>query len=342
MQTGRQEYELGDADMTSVINPQLTNALRRAAVRATRAPSIHNTQPWRFVLNGDSLEIHADWARQLRVLDPRGRQLLLSCGCALFNVRVALAACGYDAKVDRLSDPTRPEVLARIVAEEPHRPGEDALALLDSAIDVRQTNRRQFSDEVVPEDVVAAIVDAVNREGAEVFPIVRPEHRLATARLSQQADQIENADPAYRAELRAWTSDDPRREDGVAAAAVPHVDAGAEDDVPIRDFDTRGMGWLPTRTRSSMNQCLLLVGSLEDNRMAWLRAGEALERMLLEIARRGYAASPFTQVIEVARTNELLRQELQLRMYPHVLLRVGRAPATPATRRRRLVDVLAE
>jgi len=160
--------------------------------------------------------------------------------------------------------------------------------------------------------------------------------------LSQQADQIENLDPAYRAELRAWTTDDLRRADGVQAFAVPHVDGGAEDDLPIRDFDTRGMGWLPSRTRSSVNQCLLLLGATEDNAMAWLRAGEALERMLLEIAVRGYAASPLTQVIEVALTNELLRHELGLTMHPHVLLRIGRAPATPATRRRRLVDVITE
>src|SRR5664279_2501176 len=102
-------------DRTSVTRPELINALRRAAVRATRAPSVHNTQPWRFVLNGDSLEIHADWSRQLRVLDPRGRQLLLSCGCALFNARVSLAASGHGARVERLVDPVSPELVARIV-----------------------------------------------------------------------------------------------------------------------------------------------------------------------------------------------------------------------------------
>ncbi len=328
--------------MTSPINVQLTTAMRRAAVRATRAPSVHNTQPWRFVLTPDSLEIHVDRSRQLRLLDPHGRQLLLSCGCALFNARVALASSGYRATVERLADPSRPNLVARIVVHPSDGVGEPALALLDSAIEVRRTNRRQFSQDAVPEHVVAALVDAANREGAEVYPIVSQEDRMAAARLSQQADQLENADPAYRAELRAWTTDDLRRDDGVQAFAVPHVDAGAEDDLPIRDFDTRGMGWLPTRTKSSMNQCLLLLGAREDNAMAWLRAGEALERMLLEIARRGYAASPLTQVIEVARTNAQLRHELRLTMHPHVLLRVGRAPATAETRRRRLVDVITE
>ena len=168
------------------------------------------------------------------------------------------------------------------------------------------------------------------------------EHLQSTARLSQLADEIENADPAYRAELRAWTTDDGRRRDGVPAAAVPHTDAGSGDEIPIRDFDTRGMGWLPTETQSSMRQCLLLLGSAADDPVAWLRSGEALERVLLALTRRGYVASPFTQVIEVARTNALLRQELALTMYPHILLRVGRAPATTPTRRRRLVDMIAE
>lgn len=329
--------------MTTMIEPDVKRALRRAAVRATRAPSVHNTQPWRFVLTADAVEIHADWKRQLRVLDPKGRQLQLSCGCALFNARVALAGSGFGARVERWPDSARPDLVARIVADVSAGATVDSeLAALDSAIDVRQTNRRQFSDEHVPEDVVDALVDAANKEGAEVFVVVRPQDRLATARLSQQADQIENTDPAYRAELRAWTSDDPHRKDGVQAFAVPHVDAGAEDDLPIRDFDTRGTGWLPTRTRSSLNQCMLLLGALEDNPMARLRTGEALERVLLEIARRGYAASPLTQMIEVACTNVLLRLELRLMMHPHVLLRVGRAPATPATRRRRLVDVFTE
>lgn len=327
--------------MTTMTTPQTKAALRRAAVRATRAPSVHNTQPWRFVLAGEALEIWADRSRQLHVLDPHARQLTLSCGCALFNARVALAAAGLGARVERFPEAAQPDLTARILIDPDAEP-DHRLAVLDDSIDARRTNRRAFSDEPVPAELVDALLDAIAREGAEAMPIVRDEHRLAVARLSQEADKIELTDPAYRAELRAWTSDDPGRVDGVPAYAVPHVDAGAQDDVPIRDFDTHGMGWLPTQTHSSLKQCLLLLGALEDNPAAWLRAGEGLERVLLEIARRAYAASPFTQVIEVARTNAMLRHELQLNMYPHVLLRVGRAPETPATRRRKLVDVLSE
>jgi hypothetical protein len=327
--------------VTSQTHTRPAQALRQAAIRATLAPSVHNTQPWRFVIGQASLEVHATWTRKLRVLDPTGRQLIISCGCALFNARVALAAAGYDATVERFPDPARPDLLARLTLSE--TPVERLpLGALDAVIELRQTNRRRFADDTVPAEVVYSLVEAAEAEGGQLFEITRPEHRLATARLSQQADREQNADPAYRAELRSWTTDDPRRRDGVPALAVPHVDEGAHDDVPIRDFDTHGMGWLPVETHSSMNQCLLLLGTLEDRPAAWLRAGEALEHVLLEVTRQGYAASPLTQVIEMPRTRATLRDELGLDMNPHVLLRIGRAPKTPASRRRRLVDVLTE
>jgi len=328
-------------DMTQTVTQTVVKVLRRTAVRATRAPSVHNTQPWRLVLRPDVLEIYADWDRQLKVLDPRGRQLLLSCGCAIFNARAALAAADVAVVVERLADSSRPDLVARLIPTDSRSVDLD-IARLDQEIDRRHTNRRQFDDAPVPDAVVNALVEVARAEGAQLFPIVREPHRLATARLSQLANRLEMADPAYRAELHRWTTDDPRRADGVPAFAVPYVGGLAEDDVPIRDFDTRGMGWLPSRTRSSMNQCLLLLGTNADNPSAWVQAGEALERVLLEVTRLDYTSSPLTQVIEVPHTAALLREELGLSMHPHVLLRIGHAPETPATRRRRLVDVLNE
>ncbi len=332
--------------------PTLSQALRRAAVRATLAPSVHNTQPWRFVLGPDWVEVHADFDRRLAVLDPTGRQLTISCGCALFNARVSLAASGYQPHVERFPDPARPSLLARVSAtpvgdgaagDGPSGDAVDAeLASLDAVIELRRTNRRQFADDPVPEDLVETLVAAAAAEDARLDPIVRPDDRLATAVLSQRADRQQNADPAYRAELRAWTSDDASRDDGVPALAVPRGVAGGHDEVPIRDFDTQGAGGLPTETHSSMNQCLLLLGTAADSAPSWLRAGEGLERVLLEITRHGFVAGPLTQVIEVPATRAALRNELRLAMAPHVLLRVGRAAPTPAPRRRRLVDTLTE
>jgi nitroreductase len=314
-------------------------ALRRAAVRATLAPSVHNTQPWRIVLGTGTLAIHADFSRQLRLLDPTRRQLLISCGCALLNARVSLAADGYLAEVRRYPDGGAPELLAQLSGG----PGSDpALAALDPLLGLRRTNRRHFAEDPVPTELVDALIQAARQEGADLFPISRQAHRVATAVLSQRADAIQNADSGYRAELRAWVTDDPRRTDGVPTATLPLGSGSAVDEVPVRDFGDPGSAGLGEAVRSGMDQCLLLLVSDGDDPLSWLRSGEALERLWLEVTRAGYAISLLTQVVEVPSTRELLRSELGLTKYPHVLLRVGRAPATPATRRRKLVEVLRQ
>jgi hypothetical protein len=222
-------------------------------------------------------------------------------------------------------------------------PGSDpGLAALDPVLGLRRTNRRHFAEDPVPAELVDVLVRAARLEGADLFPISRQSHRMVTAVLSQRADAIQNADPGYRAELRAWVTDDPRRTDGIATATLPLGSGPATDAVPVRNFGDPGSTGLGEAVRSGMDQCLLLLGSDGDDPLSWLRSGEALERLWLEVTRAGFAASLLTQVVEVPSTRELLRSELGLTTHPHVLLRVGRAPATPASRRRKLVEVLRQ
>lgn len=317
-------------------------ALRSAAGRAVLAPSIHNTQPWRFVLHPDRLEFHADRRRQLGVLDPTGRQMLISIGCAALNARTALSAQNCPTRQDFLPDPQQPELVVRVIVDETNGTIDQGLAGLEPAIELRQTNRRHFAEDAVPAEHVALLVAAARAEGATLLEVTAEDDRLALARLSQQADQALIVDPRYRAELRVWTSDDPARPDGVRAAVVPHVDGASGDEVPIRDFDTHGAGWLPAQTQSSARQCLLVLGTHADSQVAWVRAGEALQRVWLEITRLGYVASLFTQAVEVPPLRERLRAELRLGVFPHVVLRVGHAPATPASLRRPLADMLED
>ena len=311
-------------------------ALRRAAVRAVLAPSVHNTQPWRLVLGPGSLEVHADWSRRLPVLDGQGRQVLLSCGCALLNARCSLAAAGVPVRVDRFPDPARPHLLARIVVLEAAVPGDaeaDAdladLAGLDAAVEDRRTNRTRFDAVAPPPELLERLVSVAAREGVELRPLDERQTRAA-AHLSRVADGAEDATPGYRHELAAWTEVDTGRRDGVPGARSlrtrPRV-------------DTHGTGWLPAFAGPG---ALLVLGTRHDSQVAWLRAGEALERVLLTLTGAGLAVSNLMQAVEVGETNDRLRSELGLTMHPQSLLRVGTAPAVPATRRRRLVDVLSE
>jgi hypothetical protein len=315
-------------------------AIHDAMASAARAPSVHNTQPWRFVITADGFDIVLDRQRQLAVLDPSGRQLVVSAACALFNARVSLAAAGRGVLVDRLPDASRPDLLARLHVLDAG--SDDVLARLEPAVGLRQTNRRTFAADDVPAELITRLIDAARSEGATLHPVVEETDRLALARLSQRADTQQVANPAYRDELRAWTTDDSTRRDGVRAEVVPHVDGTAHDEIPIRDFDTRGAGALPGATHSSSQQCLLIVSTAGDGIDSWVHAGEALERVWLELTRAGFAASVFTQVIEEMGLRAQLRDELRLRTHPQLVLRVGHAPATSRSLRRPVVELLDE
>jgi nitroreductase len=323
----------------TAVHVDLSRAIRRAAVRATLAPSVHNTQPWRLALADDSLEIFAEWDRQLAYLDPSGRQLMISLGCATFNARVALETAGYSVRVDFSPDARGSKPVARLVITG-QADAVSPLAVLDPVLELRQTNRRRFSADVVDPAVIDLLIGAAQAEGADLIELSTLDQRLAAARLTQRADREQNGDPAYRAELRAWTTSDPIRLDGVPAIASPHTGPASHDDIPIRDFDTRGEASLPAETESSIRQCLLVLVTDEDNPAAWLRAGEALERVWLEVFRNGLTASVFTSLIEQPATRESLRGELRTRKHPHALIRIGRAPRTPSSRRRLLSEVL--
>jgi hypothetical protein len=315
--------------------------LRHAALRAVLAPSVHNTQPWRFVVTDDGLDVVADFDRQLRVLDPRARQLTISCGCALANARIAIEASGFDASIERFPEPEDRGLIARIriTAMHPHPHSID----LNRAIEQRRTNRREFTHEPVPEALIARLVAIGADEGIVVVPITAPDQRAAVATLSMMADHIEQEDPAYLVEIATWTTDDPRRHDGVQASTVPFgQDVKFNELLPLRNFDVRGMGWLPSALTSAPDQCLLLLCSAEDSPAAWLRTGEAMQHIWLELTTECYWASPLTQVIEVGLTRGQLQRAIGRPQHPQLLLRVGRAPSVEATPRRPSEEVIID
>ena len=314
--------------------------LERAARRAVLAPSIHNTQPWRFVLLDDALEIVGDLDRRLDVLDPRGRQLLMSCGCALFHARVAVQAAGHEPLVHRFPDDDRPDVVARLQVGSPGTfPGS---AALDRAIDERRTNRRPFLGDQLPESLLFELQWIARTEGTILVPVVHRDHVAAVARISAYADDVEMADPGYLAEIRQWTTDDPRRRDGVQVASVPRGGARPGQALLTREFDLDGLGWLPSVATTGEHETLLLLCSTADTSRAWLRTGEALERIWLSLTAAGYSASPLTQAVEVQSAHRLLRTQLGLAAIPEILLRVGQAPEAPPSRRRPAREVIID
>jgi nitroreductase len=312
--------------------------LEAAADAALLAPSVHNTQPWRVLVHDDRLELRADRTRQLSALDPQGRELVISAGAALLNARVGLAAVGWGAECVRYPGIGDADLLA--VLRPLPTPPDSALAVLAPALARRHTNRRAFGPEALPAEERRRLADLAAEEETRLVTVLGEGRRQALARLTQQADRVQNEDPAYRAELTQWTTRPRDAGDGVPAAAVARGRYGRRDDLPLRDFDTGGAARLPAETRSDRSQTLVLLATDTDEPRAWLRAGEAMERILLELTVLGWMATPVTQPLEVPATRSQLQSSLTWQAYPQMLLRIGRAATTPRTPRRPRADVV--
>ncbi len=298
---------------------------------AARAPSLMNTQPWRFVVRGDRIELRADAGRALPVADPAGRELTLSCGAALLNLRVAAARARRACAVRLLPHPAEPDLLAvaRLTGV-PDRDGD--LAELYEAIWLRRTNRYPFRDDPVPGPVRDELRAAAAAEGAQLDWLTGYDAWNAV-RVAREAELDAEYDPARRAELDRWTGVDPARGEGIPAEAVgPRVDGRA---VPLRDFAPD----LVDRPAAQFEHViqLALLSTEEDSRADWLRAGQAMERVLLTATARGLAASFLSHPLERADLRSALRDPLGGPEYPQMLLRIGYPTvAAPATPRRRV------
>ena len=287
---------------------------------------MHNTQPWRLAIGDNRLQIRADWSRFLRIADPLGRQLHLSCGCAAFNARVSLAAQGYTCRVELLPDGPHSDVLVELVLD-PLGGADAAVAALAGYLDVRQTNRGEFDSGPVDVSLSDRLSAAAAAEATLLSPVTDPARRAAVRQLDALAVEIDQSDAAFITELGHWlTSETDDRSDGLdrLAPAIRSI-PGAVADAAAPDVTD-----------------LFILETASDDTRSWLRAGMALERLLLELSRAGLAVVPLMQVIEIPMTRDRLRTALELIGFPHVVLRVGYAPTRPPTRRRRLVDVVTD
>jgi nitroreductase len=310
----------------------------QVVVAATRGPSIHNTQPWRFTASPDRLEVFLDRERALPVLDPTGRQQVISCGSAVEFAVVALAAGGSVSGVELLPDPADPDHLATVRIVGPGA-GTDEDRALAEAIGRRHTVRAAFQPRAVPAGLIDRLQAEAGAYGTWVKPITRSEEEVATVFLISLAEEMEQADPAYLAELERWMRTDAAAVDGVPVEAVPSGDPRARpSNWLIRDFVVGDRGQQPSLEESDPDApppdverpAVVLMGTEDDDRRAWLQAGRALGRLLLHATAAGLAASPLTQALDWPATRTRMRSRLSLVGYPQMLLRMGYPPESPA------------
>ncbi|WP_330180146.1 hypothetical protein OHB26_27500 [Nocardia sp. NBC_01503] len=309
-----------------------------AAMRlASRAPSVHNTQPWRWVFDGTKLHLHADTDRLLTAADPQGRQLIISCGAMLHHVRTAFGARGWHTDTLREPDPLNPGHLAEI-SFRPWPTPPAGLVARAGVIDLRRTDRLPFE---APRDwnaLLPRLRMLVSPHYLDLVTLdekIRP--RLTAA--SEQATALRRHDMMYQAEIGWWAghsgdSEGVPREALISDSESARVGVGRT--FPSAPHSAR-------RTGLEDHASLVVLSSEGDSVTEWLRTGEALSAVLLECTVAGLATCPLTHITELPTGRNLLTGLVADRGKPQLMIRIGVAPDsgdTAPTPRRPLTDIL--
>lgn len=311
--------------------PALRDCLRAAAA----APSIHNTQPWLFRVDGAAIDVLADRHRRLDVVDPQGRELLISVGAALLNLRVAILAHGRLPLTRLFPDQRQPGLVARVTIGPPQHVT-DTVRTLAHAIPRRHTSRRPFSEILVPDRVLGELADAAAVEGGKLT-IADPTGRDAILSIVRTAERRWFSRPSYWTELARWTLATTGRTDGVPPQAFGPW--AATEAVPLRDFGLIENGRRRRIMPFEQDPTIAILHTAGDGPMAWVRAGQALERVLLTATVRGLSSTPMSQPLEIPDLRALLADDTGKRS-AQAVLRLGYGPVCAPSPRRALEDML--
>ncbi len=310
---------------------------------AVWAPSVHNTQPWWFSASGQEISLFADGGRQLMVADHSGREMVISCGAALFTARLALRSLGYIPEASVLPDSGRPLLVARVSWPRRAPPTEYEQRLFDQVLR-RRTHRGGFDALPLAPEFVAALREGAERDGSMLRIVTDEGDRAVLAAAVQQAERALRLDSTHVRELAAWASPPgSTRRDGVPHTAYPVCAERTWPDFPSRDF-AHGCGWgiraLSPATGRRAAGVVCVLATTDDRPLDWVNAGQALQRALLASTACGVAAALHSQPLELPWLREFVRTQLSDGAYPHLLLRLGTVIQTAVSVRRPLASVL--
>ena len=309
---------------------------------AVWAPSVHNTQPWWFTADGPQISLHADAGRQLMVADPGGREMMISCGAALFTARLALRSLGYIPEACVLPDPGQPLLVARVSWQRRAAPTEYERRLFDQVLR-RRTHRGGFDPLPLAPGLLAALREGAAGDGARLRIVTGEGDRAVLAAAVETAERALRLDSAYVRELASWVSPPgSTRRDGVPHTAYPARPERTCPHFPSRDL-AHGRGWgLPRFSLAGVWSAgvVCLLTTTGDRPVDWVNAGQALQRVLLISAVCGVAAALHSQPPELAWLRASIRTQLGDGSYPQLLLRLGTVIQTAVSVRRPPASVL--
>jgi hypothetical protein len=314
--------------MDAVEMPRADDIAHFLVDTAVWAPSVYDTQPWWFGTRGSTVTVHADAERRLDVADPDGREMFISCGAALYTLRLAVCNLGRVPEVRLLSDRRRPGLIAD-VGLGPERPPTGEERQMYAHVKRRNIHQGGFRPGGLPIGLLQALRTHAYCEHACLRIVADPRARIALAALTEAAEQVQRRNPAYVAEVARWApvSTGAPDETGPRESALLNADfAGC-------DFAS-GQGWgqaVSEQQRDATGVVAMLLTE-GDDRSDWLCAGQALQRILLCAAGYDVSAALYSQALEIPELREFVRTRFCDGAYPQMIMRLGVAHTDAAHR----------
>ncbi len=325
---------------TASTTPIPPDQVKYLVATAARAPSVHNTQPWRFLADGSAVELYADPSRSLPHADPAGREMVISCGAALFGLRLGVRRLGHLPVTETLPYAANPDLLARVRLGAPMPINSREQAML-AAVTHRHTHRGPFTADPIPPGLLAGLQHDALAQGATLV-LLGESGYTQLADLVAVGDRLQREHPILRAELRRWTRPaGSRARDGVPVRAYPASRQRQRGALTMRDFDL-GRGWGQLESDGCAPAVTAILITVGDVRADWLCAGQALNRLLVHAASRWVFARMHTQPLESAPLRAEIRERLALPGVPQMVLQFGRADIAAATARRPASELLIQ
>jgi len=300
------------------------------------APSTHNTQPWRFALRSSLVDVYSDETKVLPIIDPMGRQRVMSAAAALLNIRVAAHAFGLKTHEELLPEPERnPALIARLRVVGKRRTSARLLALRD-AIVARRTNRQPYSQRPVSYAIADDLFDVAAREGAWLLRL-HPRAKAPLADIITAADRAQFADKGFRNELSQWlVPSGSGRADGIPFAKKEYgnrMPIGVQ--MMVRTFDIGDNVAAKEIALAKGSPMLVVLGTAGDTRRDWIAAGLAMQAIWLKAMTYGMSASFLNQALEIPTLRDQVFALVDERPNPQLVMRFGYGPdvAHPTPRR---------
>ena len=291
---------------------------------AILAPSGHNTQPWLFAVDDGAIEVYADRARALPVVDPDDRELTISCGAALETLCIAMRHFGHRGAVRLAPDPGDEDLLARVTLGEGDPSSRDEEELF-RGIPRRHSNRQAFEARDVPGALADRLVADAEVHGAWLC-LVRGEDRAAVADLVAEGDRVQMADKRFRRELAAWVHPNrSRSRDGMRGYGFGFGNLMSHGGpLAIRAFDLGKGQAAKDRELAQGSPLLAVLGTAADDPASWLSSGRALQRVLLRARTSDVWSSYLNQPIEVEALRPRLAETIgKPGQFPQLIMRLG-------------------